>query len=115
MTDIADKEHGATMQSQCTTVHRGVGAVLIQFTGQCFTTLLKGLNQSAIHQAHPVFVAFDFFLRIHRRHRIFTVLNRRHSRLKHDVFHARRIVLTDEVIVINLDFNMQIIVFQKHR
>ena len=42
-------------------------------------------------------------------------MNRGHSRFEHDVFHTGRVIFADGAVAINLDFDVQVVVFQQYR
>ena len=60
-------------------------------------------------------VNFDFLFGINRRYGILTVLNSGERRFDNHVTHARRILPSGQLTLINLYIDMQIVVANQHR
>ena len=103
------------MQHNWLAVHAGVNPVGVEAAREGAVALGDGLGQSALQNAQPVAVARDFVLRVHSRHGIFQIQNRRQGCFEHQVAHARRIGLANRRIAVDHQIQVQAVVLQQHR
>ena len=114
MTHVADKQQRASVQRNFRAIGGGVLTIVIQFTHDLPTVFLHFLLQSALHQTQQVAVQQDFIFRINRSDRVFAVENGTDGSFDDYVVDVRRIVFTNPPVGIDLQLDMQAVIFQQN-
>ena len=114
MTHVADKQQRASVQRNFRAIGGGVMTIVIQFTHDLPTVFFHFLLQSPLHQTQQIAVQQDFIFRINRRDRIFAVENGTDGRFDDNIVDVRRIVFANPPVGIDLQLNMQAVIFQQN-
>src|SRR5690606_40350481 len=109
------QQQHAAVQGQLAAVYSGVGAVRVQGTGDGATALLQGFRQVTLHQAEPVAIGHRLVFGIDGGHGVFAVLDRRDGGFQQQVLDVGRVLGTNRVTGVDLDFNVQAVVDQQDR
>ncbi|MNQ53152.1 hypothetical protein D3C85_671850 [compost metagenome] len=115
VTDVTHEQQRTTVQAQFTAIDGGVGAVGVHGAGKGLTALGDFFRQIALHQAEPVAVDHHFVIGIDGGNRVFAVHDGGQCGFHQDVFDAGRVGLADRGAGVDLDFEMQAVVFQQDR
>ncbi len=75
--------------------------------------LFEARRQGRLHQAEPVTIEADLILRIDRSDAVLEINDCGQGGFKNDISHSGLVVAPDEMIAINVNFDMQAILAQK--
>src|SRR5690554_1013465 len=112
--NVAHEQQRAAMQGYSVAIDASVFTVWVHGAGEGLVALGYALGQVAPHQAQPVAVDQGFVVRIHGSDRVFTVDNGGDGGFQNDVFDTSGIGLADRAVGVNLDVNVQAVVFQQY-
>src|SRR5690606_25118718 len=112
--NVAHKQQRAAVQGYSVTIDAGVFTVRVHGAGEGLVTLGYALGQVALHQAQPVAVDQGLVVCVNCGNGVFTVDNGGDGRFQDDVFYTSGIGLADRAVGVNLDFNVQAVVFQQY-
>ncbi|MNH97428.1 hypothetical protein D3C73_501280 [compost metagenome] len=113
--NVAHEQQRTTVQRHFTAIWRGIGAIRVHGAGEGLTTLGDFFRKIALHQAEPVAVDHHFVVGIDGGHGVFAVHDGGQRRFHQDVFDAGRVGLANRGSGVDLDFEMQTVVFQQDR
>ena len=102
------------MQGQGRAVQRGVLTIRIHGAGHGLAAFLEALFQVAFHQTGPVAVHLNLVFRVNGGNGVFAILNGGDGGFQQHVFHVGRVVSSDRVAGVELDFRVQVVVLHQH-
>ena len=113
--DVAHEQQAAPGQGQLAAVRGGVGAVLVERTGEGLAVLGDLFGQVAAVQPEPVAVAEHLVVGVDGRDRVLEVHDRGDRGLQHDVLDACGVGGADGGVGVDQDLDVQAVVAQQHR
>ena len=115
MADIAHQQQAAAVQCQPLAVRRLVDPVGVERTLERLAALLEIGREGAVHQAERVAIDQHLVLGIDGGDRVFHVENGGDRRFQDHVGDPGRIILADDVVAVDLHFDMHAVVDQEDR
>src|SRR5690606_32276232 len=112
VTHVTDQHHGAAVQRLRIALQVGIGAVRVQLAGKGFAAFGDFLGEFTGHESQPVAVGQYLVFGIDRGDRVFAVHDGGDGGLQHNVFDAGFVLFADGMLAIDLDFEVQTMVFE---
>ena len=113
--DVAHEQQRAAMQGQFAAIGGGVGAIRVEAPGDALAAFFQFLDQIALHQAQPVAVDHHLVGGVDGCHGVLAVHDGRQRRFHQHVFHAGGVGAANGAAGVDLNLEVQTVVFQQHR
>ena len=115
VTHVAQEQQRATMQFDFAAFLGFVHAVCVEATGEGLAILFNRFDQSPFDDAQPIAVAQNFVVCIHGGHRVFQVQDGGQGGFHNQVAHACGVGGANGGVAVDLQVQVQTVVFQQHR